>query len=147
MAFYGDLMSIKERLGPMAVSSDTYDLDLTNKNEDASDFVVMKLQEFPSIFPTPTTMIGSDKIRLDRITNDLAAALYLEDRSIRARQSRDPEIERWAIVFRRRSMVELEQFIRTKSVAAGTGIAFMPDFAKIEGTGIAGSDLNPRTGF
>lgn len=132
MAAYGDLMSIKERLGTMAVSTDDADLDLTNKLDDASDFIVLKLEEFPTVFPTPSALTGSDKVRLDRIVADLACALYLEDRSQRVRANLSPDTERWSTIFRRRAMMELEQFIRVKTKAADLGDS--PDIVKIQGT-------------
>lgn len=141
---YGELMGVKERLGPLAVASDTLDNDLGIKLEDASDFIIMKLEEFPRVFPTPSGFIGNKKSRLDRITNDLASALYVEDRSMRAR-ARDvnnPELERWAVIWRKRAMMELEQFIRTESMAVLSTPFDAFDITKIKGTGLEGSSLD-----
>src|SRR2546425_765166 len=146
--------STKERFGRMAIASDATDLDLQNKIADASDYVVLRLEEFPTVFPTPGSLVGSDKVRLDRITNDLAAALYVEDRSMRARTGAagtrsvaENEWERWGVVWRRRAMMELDQYIKVKTLAASPGstAANIPDFKVIEGTGMKGSDFANQT--
>ena len=129
--FYGNLSGIKDRLGTMAINTDTLDIDLNKKLEDASDLVVLKLEEYPTVFPSPTTLTGGDKVRLDRITADLACALYIEDRSQRVRQNVSPDMERWSTVFRRRATMELEQFIRVKIKTADLGDS--PDIVRMQG--------------
>ncbi len=138
MSTYGNLVDVKSRLGSQVTSSDAYDVDLTQKLEDACDYIIMRLEEYPSVFPDPDGLTGSDKVRLDRITNDLAAAEMLEDRSMRARMNTSPEYERWSIVFRRRATLELDQFIKVKSTGqTGPG---EPDFVKIRGTSLGGDE-------
>ena len=132
---YGDMIAVKERFGPTIISSDSYDNDFVEKLNDSSDFILMKLEEHPLVFPNPSSLIGTDKTRLDRITNDLAAALFGEERSMRARlQSGAQSFEMQAVVWRKRAMMELNQFILVKTKTSDLGE--IPDFVKVQGTKI-----------
>ena len=130
---YGDIMSVKERISHMAVQSDTLDVDLEQKLNDASDFVIMRLEEHPLVFPTPSALTGTKKTRVDRIVNDLAAAFIAEDRSMKIRTvATATSFEDRALIWRKRAMMELEQFIKVEIQAANLG-EFPADIKKIQG--------------